>query len=220
MSHDVSVRRVEGHEDRAQALAVLQRVYVDEKRWVRAADRNEQLLPEADLQTDQVSWFLATLAGEPVGVVRVLYQLPLDLYREYGFKLLDGQLDVERFLRQNRIAEVGRFGVVAQQRGRLMVAAALMRAAATDTFRRGFTHYITDVFENEPNSPYEFHTRVLGFVPVATHAHGELLASNRRITMLLDLRRAYERLRAKRSWLARYIFATWDDRLHAIAAGA
>jgi len=69
---------------------------------------------------------------------------------------------------------------------------------------------VTDVFEDDPKSPYRFHSRVLGFEPVATHEHGELSARGRRITMLLDIQQAYKRLRAKRSWMFRFITDGWD----------
>jgi len=213
----VTVARVDSDRDREDALQVLRSVYIDEKAW---APTNDELLPETDLGNDGLSWFLARVDNRPVGAVRVLYDLPLDLYEDYGIKVLDPSIDVKRFLTENRIAEVGRFAVCSEERGHFLVAVALVRAVATETIARGFTHFITDVFEGEPNSPYEFHTRVLGFEPVAFHDHGELQASYRRITMLLDLRRAYDRMKSRRSWLARQIFAAWDDDMHRIAAGA
>jgi len=60
---------------------------------------------------------------------------------------------------------------------------------------RGYTHVITDVFEDDPHSPLGFHTRVMGFRPVGTHDHGDLNCKNRRITLLLDLKSSSQRLR-------------------------
>ena len=54
-----------------------------------------------------------------------------------------------------------------EHRGNLMLAAALMRAATREMVLRGYTHVITDVFEDDPHSPLGFHTRVMGFRPVA-----------------------------------------------------
>lgn len=199
----ITVNHITDEQDRRAALGVLRAVYVAEKRWV---SREGDLLPAGDLTSDHVAWFLTRVAGHPTGVVRVLFQLPLELYRSYQIVPLDPTLDVERFLSSNRIAEVGRFAVLPEARGQIMVAASLIKAAARETLARSYTHLITDVFENDPNSPYEFHTRVLGFVPVATHEHGELATAGRRITMLLDLAKAYQRLAAKNNWIFRYIF--------------
>lgn len=59
-----------------------------------------------------------------------------------------------------------------------------------------------------------FHTRVWGFSPVATHDHGELSCPSKRITLILDLKAAYQRLRARRSWIFRTLTADWDAGLH------
>ena len=143
----------------------------------------------------------------------MLYQLPLELYEEYGFEMIDKGLDVAAFLRRNRIAEVGRYAVIPRYRKKILVAAILMRAAATETVERGFTHFITDVFETDPNTPMKFHQRILGFQTVATHSVGELGHMGRRITMLLDLKASFRRLRAANNWIYRYVTQGWNDRL-------
>jgi len=153
-------------------------------------------------------------------VLRVLYDPPYLQYAAYGLKLLDPSLRVEEFIRDNRIAEVGRFAVQPEFRGQFMVAAALMRSATEETVARGYTHLVTDVFEDDPHTPYHFHTRVLGFLPVATHDVGELHCRSRRITMLLDLNAAYERLNKGGSWLFRYLTSGWDQALHRRLGGA
>jgi hypothetical protein len=73
---------------------------------------------------------------------------------------------------------------------------------------------VTDVFEDDPHSPYGFHTRVIGFHPVATHDMGELQSRSRRITLVLDLRAAYKRLKASGNWVFRYLTGGWPDALH------
>jgi hypothetical protein len=205
---DVTAVRVETEEQRKLSLEVLKGVHVQEKAW---APSEVVLVPKSDLGAPSLSWFVACVRDKPVGVVRVLYELPLDLYEGYALEALDPDLAADHFLRSNRVAEVGRFAVLPAFRGELMVAAVLMRAAATETFARGYTHFVTDVFEDDPHSPMGFHTRVLGFEPVATHDHGELAAPGRRITMVLDLARAYRRLRLKRSWIYRFITEGWDE---------
>lgn len=195
---------------RRAALEVLHTVYQGEKDWVEDLD---VFFPAEDLQNPQVAWFLARLGDEPVGVTRVLYEIPKELYGAYGFELVDQGIDVEAFLQQNRIAEVGRFAVLPKYRKKIMVAALLMRAAATETVERGFSHFITDVFETDPNSPYKFHQRILGFRTVATHNVGELKHMGRRITMLLDLKQAFQTMHAQNNWLYRFITQGWNERL-------
>lgn len=203
-------QKVEDSAARDQALSVLASVYQTEKSWVADLD---SFFPASDLGDEDISWFLATRDERPVGVTRVMYAIPLDLYSHYEFDLVDPNLDPEAFVRDHRIAEVGRFAVIPEYRKRILVAAILMRAAATETIERGFTHFITDVFETDPNSPLKFHQRILGFQTVATHSVGELNYLGRRITMLLDLRDAYDRLRKRNNWIFRYITHGWNERL-------
>ncbi|MEM1206229.1 MAG: GNAT family N-acetyltransferase [Acidobacteriota bacterium] len=210
LKHDLTVRKIDDAAAREKALEVIDSVYLGEKGWVSAP---EELFPTSDLDSESVSWFLAELKDRPLGVTRVLYEIPFELYRQYGFELVDQGIDVEAFVRDHRIAEVGRFAVVPEYRKNILVAAILMRAAATETVERGFTHFITDVFDADPNSPYQFHRRILGFETVATHEVGELKMKSKRITMLLDLKAAFQRLRTGRSWIFRYITEGWNDRL-------
>ena len=205
------VVRVEDAQTRQDALTVLAATYRDEKGWVEQA---ESQLPESDLTSPQVSWFVVYRGREPAGVLRVYYDPPVAQYRAYSVTLLNRELDVDRFLTTNQIAEIGRFAICPRYRHNLLVAVALMRAATRETVERGFTHYITDVFEDDPHSPYGFHTRVMGFAPVATHEHGELHCTSRRITLILDLKAAYNHLRRRQSWIFRSLTADWDEGLH------
>src|SRR5262249_19251728 len=141
------------------------------------------------------AWFAVTLKDCPAGVLRVWFDPSYTQYATYGLKLIDPTLQVKELLRRGRIAEVGRFAVKPEYRGQFGIAAALMRAATEETMLRGYTHLVTDVFEDDPHTPYHFHTRVLGFQPVATHDVGELHCPSRRITLVLDLKSAYGRLR-------------------------
>lgn len=210
--NEVQVIRVETDAGRQKALEVMRATYRDEKGWIQADDK---LVSREDLSNESVSWFVASVDNRPVGVLRVLYEVPLDLYRQYGFKLLARGLDLERFLRENAIAEIGRFAVLPAHRSNLLVVVALMRAAVADTVRRGWSHYITDIFEGEQHSPHGFHTRVMGFEEVATHDVGELNCPNRRITMVLDLKNAYLRMRSQNTWIFRYITEGWTPEMHA-----
>lgn len=205
------VIRVDNAQTRRDALAVLRATYQDEKGWVEQA---ESQLPETDLTSPQVSWFVAYRGTEPAGVLRVYYNPPVAQYRAYNVTLLDRGLDVDGFLATHQIAEIGRFAICPRYRRNLLIAVTLMRAATRETLERGFTHYITDVFEDDPHSPYGFHTRVMGFAPVATHDHGELHCTSRRITLILDLKAAYNHLRRRQSWIFRSLTADWDEGLH------
>ena len=205
------VIRVDDAQTRQDALAVLRATYRDEKGWVEQA---ESQLPESDLTSQQISWFIVYRGREPAGVLRVYYEPPVAQYRAYNVTLLNRELDVDRFLATNRIAEIGRFAICPHYRRNLLISVALMRAATRETVERGFTHYITDVFEDDAHSPYGFHTRVMGFAPVATHEHGELHCKSRRITLILDLKAAYNHLRRRRNWIFRSLTADWDEGLH------
>lgn len=207
----VRAQRVVDEAGRQRAITVLRATYEHEKRWVADA---EGQIPASDLEREDVAWFEALLEGVPVGVVRVLFDPPLAVYAQYGFEAVDPNLDINEFISRHRIAEIGRFAVVPTCRGQIGPAAALMRAATADTVARGYTHFITDVFEQDPHSPFGFHTRVMGFTPVATHAHGELHCASKRITLVLDLRAAYQRLRRRSAWFFRYLTAAWPDTLH------
>jgi hypothetical protein len=212
LHHDrVTAVRITDEVGRSAALEVLGATYQREKRWVIEA---EQQLPATDLARDDIAWFLVRREGRPVGVLRLLFDPPLLQYAQYSLTLLDPGIDVEDFVRRHRVAEVGRFAVVAEERGNLLLAATLMRAATEEMVARGYTHLITDVFEDDPHSPFGFHTRVMGFQPVATHEHGELNCNSRRITLVLDLKSSYKRLKARDNWVFRYLTAGWPDAFH------
>lgn len=207
----VTSERVADEAGRLGAVSVLRDTYHREKQWVSDA---EGQFPPGDLQRDNISWFVAKIKDEPAGVLRILYDPPLAEYAKYGFKLLDASVSVEDFLKSNRVAEIGRFAVRPEHRSKFIVAAALMRAATEETVRRGYTHFVTDVFEDDPHSPLGFHTRVMGFRAVATHDVGELQTKSRRITMVLDLKDCYQRLRERRNWFFRYMTGNWAEALH------
>lgn len=206
----LQVIRVATDAHRALAIEVMRATYKQEKNWIT---RDEKLFPDQELGDPEVSWFVVLEGDKPVGTLRVLYDLPLDLYKEYGFKTLGG-LDLDEFIKKNRIAEIGRFAVLPEYRRHMVVVGALMREASRETIERGYSHYVTDIFEGEAHSPYNFHTRVLGFEPVATHDTGELNCPNRRITLILDLAAGYARLRAQGGWLFRFFTDGWPAHIH------
>lgn len=207
----ITAQRITCNVGRGAALEVLSGTYQREKKWI--IDPNEQF-PASDLERGDVAWFIVRFDGHPAGVLRTLYDPPILQYAGYGLKLIDDKIDVESFIRQQRIAEVGRFAILSAYRRNPVLAAALMRAATQDMVARSYTHIITDVFEDDPHSPLGFHTRVMGFLPVATHDHGELNCKSRRITLVLDLKSTYRRLKSRGNWVYRYLTAHWPDALH------
>jgi len=190
-THGIRVRRVAEEWQRREALSVLGATYVDEKGWIPDAER---AFPAREVAESAVSWFLALADREPAGVIRVLYELPLEEYARYDLKPVGA--DVALAIPRNaRVAEIGRFAVVPSYRRNLLVAAELIAAASLETIERGYTHYITDVFEGEQHSP------------IATHDTGELNCAHRRITMLLDLPATYRRLCTSDGWIYRHLRA-------------
>jgi hypothetical protein len=214
---DVLVRRVVSEAGRADALAVLAATYREEKQWVSDA---ESQFPATDIGSDDVAWFVAYGAGRASGVVRILFNPPIAVYARYGLTSLDPANRIEDFIGRPDLAEVGRFAVVPDRRGQYLVAAALMRAVTITCLERKVACLITDVFEDDPHSPFGFHTRVLGFRPVATHDVGELNCKSRRITMVLELAPAYRRLRRRNHWFYRYVNSALSAALSGQVAAA
>lgn len=203
-------KRVKTEADRQKVLAVLRTTYQQEKSWVLDV---EPMFPASDLERQDVSWFLATSRDNAVGVLRVLYNPPIEQYLKYGLTPTAG-IDVTEFLRTERIAEIGRFAVVPERRNGVLVVLSLMRAATREIVNNGYTQLVTDVFENDPHSPLKFHTRIVGFKQVATHEVGELRYKGRRITLLLDIKVAYRSLKARGNWFFRSITRGWTETMH------
>lgn len=208
-------RPVRTLDDRARVLDVLQSVYCDEKDW--GEDLNA-FFPESDLNQSSIAWFLADSCGKASGVIRAVFELPVDYFQQYDFEFIDADLPEQ--LANYRIAEVGRFAVKGPHRTRILIAASLMRAVANAAIEGGCTHLITDVLEDDPDSPHRFHSRVLGFETIASHEHGPSCSSSRRLTMLLDLAAAYRRMAPKNQWLCRHITKGWKDDVRQQLAGS
>ncbi len=210
--HERSItRRVTTEAERQQVVEVLRQTYAREKGWILEP---EDQIPVTDLASDGVAWFLTTMNGEAAGVLRILFDPPIEQYAKYSLKLIDPSFKVEEMIATSRIAEVGRFAVVARRRGRLTVATSLMSAAFSEIIARGYSHLVTDVFEDDPHSPYGFHTRVIGFRPIATHDVGELMSRSRRITLVLDIKAAYRRLREHSRWFFTALTSDWTELMH------
>jgi 1-acyl-sn-glycerol-3-phosphate acyltransferase len=186
----VEARRVELSSDAEDARGVVQDVYVREKKWLNTATLDT--FPGGA----SISWFIVRVKGEPAGLLRVVYDPPLNFPPGYHVELRK-DVDWAALIASARIAEVGRFMILEKYRRNPRVALELMRTAVREIVERDYTHLVTDVFEGDPHSPYEFHTRVLGFEEIGFHTHGELHSDRKRIILALDIDRAFVRMRTR-----------------------
>src|SRR5258708_17856187 len=120
------VIRVENDQERESALRVLKETYRDEKNWT---SDETSLFPEKELASENISWFVVFEENKPVGVLRVLYDPPLAMYAKYGFEMIAEGFNVDQFIRDNRIAKIGRFAVLPEYSPKITTVASLMRAA-------------------------------------------------------------------------------------------
>lgn len=190
---NVTAQKILTPGDRERALEVIEAVYRDEKQWIESS--SAEISGDIASRQDQ-SWFLVSADGEPAGVIRLVYDPPLEMPAEYGVTL-EPEVDLEGLKRGGRFVDIGRFMIVPRYRRNIRVVMKLMRAAIVEVVGRGYTHFLTDVFENDPHSPLRFHTQVLGFERIGTHRHGELACASARIILILDIARAYQRLKKR-----------------------
>jgi hypothetical protein len=212
---EIEVSKVVSPLDRSLALRVVDEVYRQEKQWVA------QAAPEIPLDVagrDDQSWFLVAVEGEPAGVIRLLYDPPLEIPAELGVTLEPG-VDLERLRRQGRFAEIGRFMILPEHRKSIRVVLSLMRGAIREVVERRYTHFLTDVFESDPHSPLGFHTRVLGFERIATHRYGDLSCDSLRIVLVLDIVRSLRRLEARQDRIWRELGQGLVELMDAVERG-
>lgn len=190
----IEVVDVRSESERREALAVIDEVFREEKGWIAVAGR--EIPPEPERE-ETIVWLLARAGVEPVGVLRLCFDPSFALPESLGLRLESG-VDLEALARGGRHAEIGRLMVRRAWRSRPRVVIELMRAALGVALDRGASHLLTAVFEGEAHSPLGFHVRQLGFERIGSHERGELLCANRRILLLLDLHRAFERLAGRR----------------------
>ena len=171
--------------------AVMDRVLLQEKGWIRSV---EHQVPQDLAVNRRQSWFLARVDGQPVGVLRLVYDPSLELPPECLPTFEEG-IDPVVMARMGRFVEIGRFMILPEARRDVRIALGLIRRAGREVVERDYTHFITDVFEGEPNSPFTFHTRILGFEVIGRHVHGELACACTRIILVLNILKAYQKFR-------------------------
>lgn len=207
----IEARKAEPGADLEDAKRLVQDVYVREKGWM--SDATLDTFPGGK----SISWFIVRVRGEPAGLLRVVYDPPLQFPPGYKVELRK-DVDWVALAARARVAEVGRFMILEAHRRNPRVAIELMRAAICEIVTRGYTHLVTDVFEGDPHSPYEFHTRVLGFEEIGFHMHGELKTDRKRIILVLDIDRGYLRMRARGGRFYRTFTEGYRDLLEARVA--
>ncbi len=212
---NVTGRKILDAADRRAALEVIDAVFREEKRWIREADSQ---IPDDIGELEHVSWFLARVGEAPAGVIRLWYDFPIEIPAEYDVHM-EREIDLEA-ARSCRFVEVGRFMIREEYRRRTRVALQLMHMAVGEVVQRGYTHFITDVYDGDPHSPLKFHTRALGFERIGTHRVGELDCDCVRIVLILDLARAYRRARARRNKIFREVTVGLQDAFEALPVTA
>lgn len=210
---DLTTVKVLDAADRAAALEVVRTVYQTEKKWVREPETE---IPEQPDALDSVSFFLVRVGGRAAGLIRLVYDFPIELPAELHVEM-ERPIDIEA-ARDCRFVEVGRFMIVPEHRRQVRVALALMKAAVGEVVDRGYTHFITDVYDGDPHSPLKFHTRVLGFERVGTHRFGELDCDCVRIILILDLARAYRRAKERKNRMFREVAAGLQEKFERLPA--
>jgi N-acyl amino acid synthase FeeM len=210
---EIATTRIESPTERAAAMDVIAAVYLAEKGWIADAEAE---IPAAVAAPGRSSWFLARVDGVAAGVIRLTYDPPLVAPPELQFRF-ERDIDVARLAAECRVVDVGRFMILPRYRHQAAVALRLMRAAVEEVLARGYTHLVTDVFEGDPHSPLDFHTRVLGFERIATHRYGELACERLRVVLMLDLAKGYRRLAGARNRVFRELTRGLGERLEALA---
>jgi hypothetical protein len=201
---------------RAEAVDVITQVFEQEKGWVPDA---EVEIPNDIAALEKMSWFLVRADEQPVGVIRLAYDPPLELPAECE-ATYEKDFDLEEIQRSYRFVEIGRFMIVPAFRRNIRVALRLMKAAVREVVERGYSHFITDVYEGERHSPLAFHTKVLGFERIGTHRYGELNCSYRRVILVLDIVRAYRRMKRTENKVFRELTAGIHDKLESLPVPA
>lgn len=191
---EIQTMKVTTPESRIQALQVIEAVYLREKNWIFNPDSE---ISTNIAESNKYSWFLALVDGKPAGVIRLTYDPSLEFPPEMGVTLNE-DINLEKMVQECKIADIGRFMIMPDYRRNIRVVLRLMRAAIREVVERGYTHFITDVFETDPNSPLHFHTKILGFEVIGSHLRGELNCSSTRIILTLDILKAYQRLKEKK----------------------
>ncbi len=205
----VTTKKVLDPQTRQKAIQVIQEVYLKEKKWINTAE--SEISPDI-AQSEKISWFLAEVDGQPAGVIRLVYNPDLNFPPDFEVSL-NQDVDIDYIKENYKIVDIGRFMILPKYRKKILVALRLMKAAITEVVQRDYTHFITDVFENEPNSPLHFHTNILGFEIIGKHVHGELNCSCTRIILALDILKSYKRFKEKRGKVYRFLTQGISDLL-------
>jgi hypothetical protein len=99
----ITVRKVEDDSTRDKALQVVEKVYWQEKNWIKSVD---QEIPAEIADDPRISWFLASANGHPAGVLRLYYDPPLELPPECQATFKKG-FDPQKLATSGKFVEIG-----------------------------------------------------------------------------------------------------------------
>jgi len=212
MSRITAIKVSDSH-SRELALSVMESVFLKEKKWINSS---QEQFPEHMLDSQRYSWFLAKVNNRPAGILRLFYDPPLELPEEYEVTLNE-DVDLEKMANECRFVEIGRFMILPKFRRNVRVALRLMRIAVKEVVERDYSHFITDVYQDETHSPFRFHTKILGFEVIGKHLYGELKCNCTRLILTLDILKAYKNMKEKKhsiyKILTQDIFKILDKKL-------
>lgn len=176
-----------------KAFEVIKEVYIQEKKWMNST---EDVISMNNFENPEISWFLAFVHDEPAGVLRLKYDISLDFPEYYDLTVVKG-INLKKMAKKGKYVDIGRFMIRSGYRKNINVSLSLMKAAFEEVVTRGYTHFITDVFEGEINSSLEFHKRNLGFEVIGTHLNGELNSNLKKVILVMDIYKSYKTLKEK-----------------------
>lgn len=176
-----------------KALEVVREVYVRDKKWIESTD---DIISMNTFNNPDISWLLAFVHGEPAGVLRLNYNVSLDFPEYYDLRIVKG-VNLKKMAKKGKYVDINRFMIRSVFRKNINVSLSLMKAALEEVVTRGYTHFITDVFEGEINSPLEFHKRNLGFEVIGTHLYSDYNTSLKSVILVLDIFKSFKLLKER-----------------------
>ncbi|MBL7977644.1 MAG: GNAT family N-acetyltransferase [Bacteroidetes Order II. Incertae sedis bacterium] len=214
LKNGTGVEMISNEEQRQEALTVLETIYCVEKHWVGASTT---LFEPSELQDPHKQWLIAYDTHRAVGVVRLSFNRQAHHFpTEYlHFQHADwNAMVMANFLSHNPTAEIGRFAILPEYRSHSRFALMLMQMACTQAILNHCFYILTDVFHGDLQSPFHFHTQILGFEPFATYADERFNSHYPSILLIMDLRKTYLHTKKYQPRIFRTFTQNWPPSLH------
>lgn len=212
---ETGVKIVTTETARDHALEVLHAIYCREKKWMDSA---EILFEPHELYEPNYLWLVAYERNRPIGVVRLYIGRQaeaLDLKHLHFLHADWNASALTHFLEYHPTAEIGRFAILPEYRNRSRFALMLMQVACENAIRHHCHHLLTDVFHGDPQSPFDFHTNVLGFEPFATYVDDRFDSVYPSVLLLLDIKKTYARMKTHQPRMFKVFTQNWTTSFHA-----